>query len=163
VRQRARTWVIVAALLACAAAVFVGLAGSGAGRALDIRLMTVTNTPYVAWLTLSNRTTRPIGMLRAEPQSRVNGDWPKGISHHRTHLGVLGGRQATNISVLVPSDGQPWRAPIVWGYQPTRFDFWRAVVRENWRAALAGQPLPGYGVNIVMHTNFSPVLGQPRP
>ena len=129
-------------------------------KAVEIRLVQATNQGSVAFA-ISNCTKRSIGLLRAEPQWLQHSEWPKSLGQNRVYLGSIAAHQQRAFLVAVPATGEPWRLPIVWGFTPTQLDFWTAVLRDNCRAALSQRELPGFGVNIVMHTNYSEVQ-QPR-
>jgi hypothetical protein len=72
---------------------------------------------------------------------------------------LLAANQRASFSVVVPMDADVWRAPVLWGFMPTRLDLLRAVCQENWLAIQAGRSLPGLSVGVgTWHTNFTPEM-----
>jgi hypothetical protein len=149
--------VVFAVTLLCGTGLMLWLLRQVPTRAVELHLVRAKSQSGSATFAISNCTKRSIGVLRVPLQCLRNGEWPKSLEHDRVYIGSIAAHQASTFVVTVPASDESWRLPIVWGFEPTRLDFWTAVLRENSQAVLSGRALPGFGVNIVMHTNFSEV------
>jgi hypothetical protein len=120
-----------------------------------------------AIFSVKNPYSRPVSFFPLDPQVPVNGDWAAAGIRIPTGGGptlYLGADGQTNFTVDVPVDGNVWRVPVLWSMEPSRFDHFRYVFRNNWNAwrengTLLGLSI-GYGVE--SFTNYTPEVSNPE-
>ena len=100
---------------------------------------------------ISNANEQPINFCAALPHTREGGIWSLDICYPPPAVGTdLGAHQRAQFSVVLPTNGDAWRVPVVWSFAPTMGDRIRAVCRDNWLAVMDGRSPPGLHVGIGM-------------
>lgn len=130
------------------------------GSGVTIQFVGFTNAPgqpQSCVFGLTNLSRRKITFVTAEPQSRTAGVWSETIAVASPAMGIeLGVGQGTNVTVAVPSGGEAWRMPVIWGCYMSTAEVYLGRVKNLLRTvqdrSLAGW---NYGFALRGYTNFS--------
>lgn len=128
---------------------------------LGLTFIGFTNVPpqcRLAVFVASNANDRAINFCAASPQILQSGAWSGDIVFPPPAFGTgVGPHQQAEFSVVVPSNGEAWRVPVVWSFAPTIHDHVGVTLRSNWRVLRDGRKPPGLDVLIGMsgETNYT--------
>lgn len=112
--------------------------------------------------TVSNSNDRSIFFWAALPQVQTNGDWPQTIVFPPTRRTILRADHTTQFSVTPPTNGEVWRVPVLWAFEPSKRDWIHMIWRENWSAFRDRRTLPGsrIGFGFTGQTNYTPEIAR---
>lgn len=167
---RLRVIGIVLIVVFLALLLIFGMRRSPQPTPMGLRPVNITNIPgegRSGVFAITNSSSRQIGFFPAHAQIRTRGVWPSEIrlkpppstpAEYRAH--TLGPHAEAQFSTALPTGDGVCRVPVLWGLTPSKMDFIRAILHENWMAFQAGRPLPGRaGVGVgQMRTNFTSEL-----
>jgi hypothetical protein len=100
-------------------------------------------------LSVSNHSSAAILYFACPPQKNSNGVWEDVQIPRSVPMTVLPARRATTVVVAAPTTQGDWRVPLLWGYEPTK---WQEAMDSVTRY-LRGS---GTDLKLSLFTNFSP-------
>lgn len=131
-----------------------------------------TNDPTIGpsvLFSLTNQTGSRMTFLIAAPQTKTAGWWsPAPFDPQRAYRDFdLPPHQSTNFAVQVPSEPNPWRVPVFYGYLPSGTERLRGELRYNMRVnwiRLKHREIPRWMrvPEFNMYPGYSPEIA-PRP
>lgn len=138
------------------------VASRSPSSALTIRFVGFTNRfedGQRAVFSISNSSRRAIGYAVMPVQVDQGLGWPVADRQMGSGLVIHPTPPETTkmFSVPVPTNGISWRVPIWWDYEPSRIEWAKAVVSQNFHALKSGRPWLGLNVGIARDgsTNYT--------
>ena len=118
-----------------------------------VRFTNAPGQPRFAVFGLTNLSHRTINfVVIPEPQIRTEGGWSEVAVAGALRASELAGGQGTNVSMALPSRGEAWRMPIIWGYDMSTAERYAHRVMN---LLTTGKESPKYAYALPIYTNFS--------